>query len=175
MLGSVAERIVAKAPCPVLTVPGRTAAGAPVHTGPFTRVLCAIDFSPASLAALAHVRVLGAADGRVTLLHVVEPAPMLEPAAMSSPGALEYLQVTANIVRARLHERAVPELGRRGEIDEMVRSGKPYSEILRAAEQVKADLIVMGAHGGLRGLIAFGSTATHVVRQASCPVLTIKG
>jgi hypothetical protein len=49
VLGSVAERVLRHAPCPVLTVP-------PLGVGtsrlPFERVLCAIDFSNCSVAAL---------------------------------------------------------------------------------------------------------------------------
>lgn len=54
-------------------------------------------------------------------------------------------------------------------------TGVPYEEIVRAAEQHQASLIVLGTHGrkGLDHLI-FGSTAERVVRGAPCPVLTIR-
>jgi nucleotide-binding universal stress UspA family protein len=53
--------------------------------------------------------------------------------------------------------------------------GEPYAEILRVAEDDGCDLIVMGTHGrtGLRRLL-MGSVAEQVLRQASCPVLTVK-
>jgi universal stress protein A len=53
--------------------------------------------------------------------------------------------------------------------------GTPASEILRMADLVHADLIVMGTHGR-RGLarLLMGSVAEQVVRQATCPVLTVK-
>jgi nucleotide-binding universal stress UspA family protein len=56
-----------------------------------------------------------------------------------------------------------------------VTTGKPYREIVRVAQERKADVIVMGVHG--RGVIdrwLFGSTANHVIRQASCPVMTLR-
>jgi nucleotide-binding universal stress UspA family protein len=53
--------------------------------------------------------------------------------------------------------------------------GEPAAEILRVAQAIKSDLIVMGTHGrtGL-GRLLMGSVAEQVVRQASCPVLTVK-
>jgi nucleotide-binding universal stress UspA family protein len=53
--------------------------------------------------------------------------------------------------------------------------GEAAAEIMKAAAEVKADLIVMGTHGrgGLSRLIV-GSTAEDVMRKAPCPVLTVK-
>ncbi|MFQ5597689.1 MAG: universal stress protein [Nitrospiria bacterium] len=53
--------------------------------------------------------------------------------------------------------------------------GTPYVEILRTAEKIGADLIMMGTHGR-KGLdrVLLGSQAEKVVRMASCPVTTIK-
>jgi len=56
-----------------------------------------------------------------------------------------------------------------------VRSGKPFREIVAAAEELKADLIVIATHGngGLKHLM-LGSTAEKTVRYAPCPVLVIR-
>ena len=56
-----------------------------------------------------------------------------------------------------------------------LRHGKSYVEILRVASEQRADLIVMGVHGrnGL-DMALFGSTTNQVVRQATCPVLTLR-
>jgi universal stress protein A len=59
-------------------------------------------------------------------------------------------------------------------VSEVVLSGKPYREILREATEQASDLIVMGAHGGVLGALGFGSTTNHVVREATCPVLTLR-
>jgi nucleotide-binding universal stress UspA family protein len=62
------------------------------------------------------------------------------------------------------------------EIADVVVFGRPYREILHAAEAKAADLIVMGAQGrGGIGLALFGSTTQQVVRGATCPVLTVRG
>lgn len=61
------------------------------------------------------------------------------------------------------------------EVTHRLEEGNPANEILRMAELTQADLIVMGTHGR-RGLarLLMGSVAEQVVRQASCPVLTVK-
>lgn len=55
------------------------------------------------------------------------------------------------------------------------RIGKPGKEILGLAEDVGADLILVGTHGytGVQRLL-MGSTAEHVVREAGCPVLVVR-
>jgi nucleotide-binding universal stress UspA family protein len=52
VLGSVTEKILRKAPCPVLTIPRRAPDAVPIGAAPFTRILCGVDFSDCSLAAL---------------------------------------------------------------------------------------------------------------------------
>ncbi len=57
----------------------------------------------------------------------------------------------------------------------MVRDGKPYAEIIRAAKDTNADLIVMASHG--RGRLAellLGSTTDRVVQKAPCAVLVVR-
>jgi tripartite-type tricarboxylate transporter receptor subunit TctC len=55
------------------------------------------------------------------------------------------------------------------------RHGQPYVEILRMSAEERADLIVIGVHGrNVVGMTLFGSTTNHVVRQATCPVFTLR-
>lgn len=60
-------------------------------------------------------------------------------------------------------------------IEKLIRRGKPFVEIIIAAREKEADLIVMGTHGrtGLSHSL-MGSVAEKVVRKAPCPVLTVK-
>src|SRR5262249_17306485 len=62
-----------------------------------------------------------------------------------------------------------------GTVSHRLAAGQPVEEILRAAKETQADLIVMGTHGwtGLDRWL-MGSVAEHVVRRAECPVLTVK-
>lgn len=61
-------------------------------------------------------------------------------------------------------------------VDYQVAEGHTAKMILAAAEEAQADLIVMGTHGrtGLRRVL-MGSVAEEVSRQATCPVLTVRG
>ena len=60
--------------------------------------------------------------------------------------------------------------------DERVTTGKAYREILTVATAEHVELIVMGVHGmGPLHLRLFGSTTHHIIREAPCPVLTLRG
>jgi nucleotide-binding universal stress UspA family protein len=53
--------------------------------------------------------------------------------------------------------------------------GKPYKEIMREAGQREADLIVVGVHGrSALDRLVFGSTTEHLIRRATCPILTVR-
>jgi nucleotide-binding universal stress UspA family protein len=59
--------------------------------------------------------------------------------------------------------------------DDVVITGRPYVEILRAANERLVDLIVMGVHGrSALDRLVFGSTTEHIIRRATCPVLTVR-
>ena len=59
--------------------------------------------------------------------------------------------------------------------DTRVTYGKPYRQILEIAEREEPDLIIMGVRGrNPLDVALFGSTTNHVVRRASCPVLTLR-
>lgn len=60
--------------------------------------------------------------------------------------------------------------------EERVVKGRAYREILKVAKDEDVDLIVMGVQGkGALTRLVFGSTTHHVIREAGCPVLTLRG
>lgn len=170
LLGSVAEKIVRKATCPVMVVPP----GAHPETGVlFSRILCPIDGSAASNDALAFaISLARETDGHITLLYVVEPVP-----AAGEFGALdvEEYRKAGEAHAHRVMAAAVPaEVREWCRIEERVASGKPSERILDAATVERADVIVMGVRGrGAIDLLAFGSTTNEVLRRATCPVLAV--
>jgi nucleotide-binding universal stress UspA family protein len=174
ILGSVAEKVLHRAPCPVLTVP-RAAVARSGASATFQHILCPLDFSSSSSDALGYAVALAReGGGRVTLLHVIEGLLGEKPADihLEVAGSLDRAQAAA---RARLRA-AVPAEGARWlEGEPIVATGKAHAEILRKAEELGSDVIVMGVHGqtGL-GRLLLGSTARHVVRAAPCPVLTLR-
>ncbi|MDB6035082.1 MAG: uspa protein [Verrucomicrobiales bacterium] len=58
---------------------------------------------------------------------------------------------------------------------QLVRTGKPYEEIIETARETKSEVIVLGSHGytGIRR-VYLGSTAERVVRHAPCHVLVVR-
>jgi nucleotide-binding universal stress UspA family protein len=171
VLGSVTEKVLRKAACPVLAVahPGEGR----VPSGPvlFKHILCPLDFSEASLRALRYALSLAQqADAELTLLHVLE-----WPVERWTPDRDAQLEWEREAL-ARLRQ-AVPESARDWcRPHEKVVHGKAWREILREAAEGAAELVVMGVHGrGAIDLMLFGSTTHHVIRGASCPVLTLRG
>ena len=176
VLGSVTEKVLRKASCPTLTVTLRAMPPSVEGRPPFERILCPVDFSAPSLRAVEYALTLAQeAYGRIVLLHVME---VLSGEEFYAPGQVdlgEYHDRAELDLHARL-KQSIPEAARNWcQPEDMVTRGKPYKQILRVAEEQKADLIVMGIHGrNPLDLMLFGSTTQHVVRAASCPVLTIR-
>ena len=180
VVGSVAEKVLRKSPRPVLTIPP---AVPQVARPPYRHVLCPVDFSDASLAALQMARSLARESGSaLTVLHVIEwpwrepPAPAAAELPPSQAAALaEYRRYVETSAMARV-EGLIQGAGTdRSAPKPRLRHGKPYIEILRVAAEERADLIVIGVHGrSLLDTTVFGSTTNQVVRQATCPVLTLR-
>lgn len=180
LLGSVTEKVLRKATCPVLTVPPRMHATSRL---PFARILCPVDLSESSLSAVEWTWSLAQeSQAAVSLLHVIEwpwnepPAPDLEELPPHEAEKLsEFRRFMETTWQARL-DRLVPHNVREGgESTTLVKHGKAHRQVLATAEAVGADLIVMGVRGrDPIDMTLFGSTTNQVVRQASCPVLTVR-
>ena len=170
LLGSVAEKIMRKAACPVLVVPP----GAPGDSDAlFSRILCPIDGSAASAHALTYALSLAQeTDGHVTLLYVVEPVP--EAGEFGALDVEEYRRAGEEHARQVLRDAVPDDVRTWCRLDERVATGKPSERILDAATTERADVIVMGVRGrGAIDLLAFGSTTNEVIRRAGCPVLAV--
>jgi nucleotide-binding universal stress UspA family protein len=175
MLGSVAEKVLHQARYPVLTVPRKTPDAVPMGPLPFARVLCGIDFSECSLTALRHAIALASEAGaRLDVLSVVQLIPMYETLSgvpLYYPGLLGDLKADIGKRLNSVVADAAPEMS----VERFVTVGSPHREIVRMAGERHTDLIVLGAHSHTAiDYMFFGSTTNHVVRRASCPVLTIR-
>ncbi|MFP5379157.1 MAG: universal stress protein [Vicinamibacteria bacterium] len=175
VLGSVTEKMLRRATCPVLTVPPGATVD-PVALDLPKTILCPVDFSEASLRGIEYALSLAQeSDARVILMHVVDWA--AETWAAGTHGAALADYTAARRAEAeRLLADAIPVPARDWCTPEIVvGEGKPWREVLRVARAEQADLIVMGVLGrGAVDLTLFGSTAHHVVREAPCPVLTVR-
>lgn len=171
VLGSVAEEVVRKAPCPVLTV-GRGATAASSLQG--GTLLVPIDFSEYQVRLLAHARELARMyDMTLALFHAIELKGLPDAygvyANPPEPGVLtdrtkEVIEKRANELREKgIHTRV------------LVRNGHPAVEILDAADELDVNLLAIATHGrsGVDRML-MGSVAEKVLRRAPCPVFTVK-
>jgi universal stress protein A len=181
VLGSVAEKVLRKAECLVLTVPRIAPEVVPGAAVLFKQIVCGVDFSECSMRALeCAMSMAQEADAHLTVIHVIElppdiPREIHENLLLGPRSLREYIALAEEDRRHRLND-AIPETVRTFcRVETVLTTGKPYREILRVAAHSKADLLVIGIHGrGPVDRLLFGSTAQHLVCQASCPVLTLR-
>lgn len=180
VLGSVTEKVLRKATCPVLTVPPRAEVTSRL---PFRRIVCAIDFSDWAAAALDLASSLARESGAaLDLVHVLEwpwnepPAPSFDELAPQQAAALsEFRRYLVDGATKRLESLVSEAIRDRCEVTVHVAHGKPYVQLLQIARDAGADLIVLGVHGrNPIDMTVFGSTTNQIVRQATCPVLTLR-
>lgn len=159
IVGSTAERVIRRAAGPVLTV----TSGAPRPTRGIKSILCALDLAGTGTLNAAH-ELAQRAGAALTVLHVVEPG-LMEATHLRDPRVTERrLAAAVACVRSEPSPHA------------LLRVGSAAREILEAARQVSADLVVVGLrdHGRWPAQLPhIGSTAGQVFRQASCAVLTV--
>ena len=167
-LGSTAERVVRKAPLPVLVV--KTELPSPPRA-----ILLPVDFSAGSRRAVEEGLALARRwNARAVLLHVIEPITqtVVWPA---DPGTVPIFPIEPAALEEEWTQFLQPfDLSG---IDWMQHTlqGHAADSIVAASVETEADLVVIGTHGygGLMHML-LGSVAEHVVRDAPCSVMTIR-
>jgi nucleotide-binding universal stress UspA family protein len=167
-LGSVTDRVMRRAGCPVLAVrtpehdfvaPGSK--GEPVH---LRKILLCSDFSECSDRALQYAISLATEyKSELSLLHVLEHLPSPEQREVENARVVHLME-----------ERIPLEVRDCCKIKTIVRVGKPFEEIVKEAEENQTDLMVVGVRGrNVLDLALFGSTTQRVLQLGPCPVLAI--
>jgi nucleotide-binding universal stress UspA family protein len=167
LLGSGAEQIFRQAMCPVLTVGPATKGGTPREME-FKNILFATDFGVGAEREAAYAFSFAQEhQANLTLLHVVRHAD-------------DYSEQGLALKRDAITHELAELVPVGGEVwckaDFRMRLGDPAEEILSAARETKADLVVIGAKRG-KGLAAghaLNTIAYKVVCGAPCPVLTVR-
>ncbi len=134
-------------------------------------ILVPIDFEEASLNALAKARELAGRLGLEVMLIHTYTIPLAIYPGFEPIVAPDLSAQIAAAARSSLETLAAEQGGLRSEL----RCGDPAAEILRAIEEKKPELVVMGTHGrkGLARLF-LGSVAEKVVRSSPAPVLMVR-
>lgn len=142
---------------------------APLPVFNIKRILVPVDFSDCSKKALKYALPLASQfDAELTLLHVVQPAQGVPEMPSLDVQVLAAAEKSLEALRSTLPAAVASS-------NSVVREGNPYAEIVAAAKELDADLIVLSTHGrtGLAHVL-LGSTAEKVVRHAGCPVLIVR-
>jgi len=140
------------------------------------KVVCPVDLSEVSMGALKVASdVASQCEAALVIVNVVEP--------IVAPSDFTFGPMTTGEVEDRLVERSVQALKElaatlrlpAGSVTFRVERGRASTEIVRVAQEEKADVIVIGTHGytGMAHVL-LGSTAERVIRKAPCPVLTVR-
>lgn len=142
----------------------------------FNKILIPTDFSENSKKAISYgIEFSKIFNSELYLIFVIEPT--------FYPSDLGLSQVPLYPINTEINQKAEEKLMKLAEefnttnikFNYIVKTGKPFIEIIQTAEELKVDLIIISTHGhsGFEQII-FGSTAEKVVRKSSVPVLTIR-
>jgi nucleotide-binding universal stress UspA family protein len=166
LIGSGAEEIFRKAKVPVLTV-GPVAPKEPWYEMEFKNILLVTNFGKSAEREAAYAFSLAQEHrSRLTLLHVFPHREAVDKEQSIEMEHNFYTQLRELVpVAAEMHCK----------VDVRVVHGEPTEQILRIAEETKAQLIVMGAKArkSLAGNVPH-TKAYRVVCAAHCPVMTIR-
>ena len=175
--GSMAEDIIAEAPCSVLATKSLERdfvepSGTEPHLN-LKRIVLATNFRPSSVAATQMATQIANRMGAELHAVYVIGDYFEHISAMFPEGGLAALTRLRSYVGERMSHLA-DSAGRRAASH--IAEGRPYEEVVKLATRIEADLIVIGtaAHNSLFGGSAvLGSEVERVIRNAPCPVLCV--
>ncbi len=150
---------------------------APIETRP-RRILLPVDGSEHSLEAARKLgRLIDAEDAEISLLHVQKPEAFAVGDVWIDPDAKHLHEIRRRREAERVFDITNAPLAQQGLTvrQQLTVEGDPASEILRFADEIGADLIVMGSHGRTGVLrVLMGGVSRKVLDRAKCPVLIVR-
>ena len=178
ILGSVTEYLLQALPCPLLIVrrPERDFISPEKQEVELEKILIGCDFSPdSSLGFQYGLNLAQEFQSELHLAHVIQPAVykgLLKPKV--EPGE-EFQQDMRDQLNDKLINMVPKEARNWCNPITILLAGQPYEELTKYAVVHNVDLIVLGVRGhSLSELLFVGSTTERVVRQAPCPVLSVR-
>ena len=174
-LGSVADGLLRRAPCPILVVRPREGETPRLEETEFGKIVVTLDGSPESREILPYAKEMASLFGAaLALLRVVPPHfPLTSPFTSHANPEIGGVEAEEEAARRSLEEEARSLEAEGFQVETRTVTGvHPAEGILDYAEDSKADLIAMATHG--RGGVArllLGSVADKVVRGGNIPVL----
>jgi universal stress protein A len=140
------------------------------------RIVVPVDFSETAIKALKYAVAFATTfDAEVLLVHVTQVFSVPVELGYMPPDLVGTQRELVNSARAGLQKLCAAEIGARVRAQVQVREGVAWQEIVAAAQDTNADLIILATHGytGVKHVL-LGSVAERVVRLAPCPVLVVR-
>ena len=166
LLGSVAAKVLHDSDCPIWTDAQREEA--PMREFAIRNVLCAVDLSPHSRNTVSRAAQMTAEFGaRLTLVHITAGVEMYGPGgSYVDPVWKETIVGFAAKEIAKIQE----DVGTRAEV--IIDSGDAHELLNRAAEEAKADLLIIG-HMPSGGHLGENGSGYAIIRESHIPVLSV--
>jgi len=141
-----------------------------------TRILVPVDFSRASLKPLGYASAIAKAHGaKIVLLHITKPISFCVDCGYGPVNRQVADDAQIRKDRSRLRRWVANHLPPRSIENIIIRSGKASEQIIHAAKELKADLIILHAHeANDSNSVGSHETADRVMRSAPCPVLIVR-
>ncbi len=177
ILGSVTERLMRTLTCPLLVVrsPEHEFVNKPEQDFGLQKILVGCDFSPDSGRAFDHGLSLAQEfQAELHLVHVVEP--YVQPNLLKEEPSVsgEIQQDYHNLLIQKLKDTVPGEAANWCTPQTSILEGRPYEELVKYADTRDINMIVLGVRGhGLVKTLFLGSTTDRVIRNSSCPVLSV--
>jgi nucleotide-binding universal stress UspA family protein len=166
LLGSVTAKVLHDSPCPVWT--GAHLEDAPAREFSIRRVLCSVHLSTHSRHTLSLAAEMAAAlDATLTLVHITGSVEVYGPGGSHVDHAWKEMIVG---FAAKEIARLQQDVGTTAEV--IIDSGDVRPLLNRAAEQAKADVLVIG-HKPLRGHLGDNSNGYGIIQESHIPVLSV--
>lgn len=175
LMGSVAEKVVRHATCPVLTL-GEKAMGKDWRkreSTQFRNIVVPTDLSQESRKAIRYAAAFARKfDAKITLVCVIPTTLAPDEQHLKLDEDYRRWGLQSRILLQRIRE---DEIDRGVSVDLVMAKGSPHQAVVETARKRRADLIAISTHGytGLKHTL-LGSTTERVVRHASCPVLVVR-
>ncbi len=178
ILGSVTERLMRTLPCPIFVVRSQEKSLATPVTGEIRmkKILVGCDFSPdSSLAFQYGLSLAQEFQSELHLAHVIEPAVYKDMLKQSGEENEAYEKDLREKLTEQLTGTIPEEVYHWCNPKTVLLAGQAHEELVKYAVVHKIDLIILGVRGhSLVETLLVGSTTDRVVRQAPCPVLSVR-
>ena len=141
----------------------------------YSEILLPVDLQDAQSWRKSAADAQGLARAFDATLHVMTVVPSYHMSIVGSFFPADFEQKMLETARVKLHEFSAEHVDNTLRVQHAVGLGTVYEEVLRVADEIKADLIILGASRPLAGQFLPGPNAARVATHAHCSVMVVRG